>query len=98
MEDFEIDFDNYLTTSEIQDKYSISRSTLYRWEKKGLLGEVKRTPGGHRRYTTKQIERAIKIKNGEIETKKYKEEKETGDEVDFGEIIETSSEDEDRPF
>jgi hypothetical protein len=62
MDEFDLDLNDYLTPSEAQDKFNVHPRTLKRWEEKGLLGDVKRTPGGHRRYTSDQIENAIKRK------------------------------------
>jgi excisionase family DNA binding protein len=45
-----------LRTSEICKLYSISRRTLYRWIKSGMISVV-RTPGGHLRFDIDEVER-----------------------------------------
>ncbi len=53
-------------TSEICDKYDISRATLFRWESQGILDGVERDWRGWRLYTEtnlKTIDRIIRGKN-----------------------------------
>jgi len=46
--------DNYLTATEIKQKYRLSIAGLLHWEPQGVLHPV-RTPGGHRRYSEPEI-------------------------------------------
>lgn len=53
-------------TSEICDKYDISRATLFRWESQGILDGVERDWRGWRLYTEgnlKTIDKIIRGKN-----------------------------------
>ncbi len=45
----------YLRPNEVRSKYKISHTTLFDWEKRGLVMPQK-TPGGHRRYKAADIE------------------------------------------
>ena len=46
----------------IEAGHTSARMVRY-WEDKGLLGTVERSDGGHRRYTSEQIDRARWIGN-----------------------------------
>lgn len=54
-----------MRTSEVKEKYNITRLTLYKWEQEGLIDPA-RTPGGHRRYSQAELEDLLGI---EVRTK-----------------------------
>ncbi|MFW6115906.1 MAG: MerR family DNA-binding transcriptional regulator, partial [Chloroflexota bacterium] len=54
--------DKYLRTSEVKEKCSITRLTLYKWEQEGLIDPA-RTPGGHRRYSQGELEDLLGIES-----------------------------------
>jgi len=47
-----------LSASQVKFRYGISRMTLYRWERRGLLRAL-RTPGGKKRWRSEDIERLL---------------------------------------
>lgn len=49
----------WVTIADASRFLGVSRDTLRRWEKKGTLIS-RRTVGGHRRYSRKQLERALR--------------------------------------
>jgi len=51
-----------LRTSEVKERYNITRLTLYKWEQEGLIDPA-RTPGGHRRYSQAELEDLLGIKS-----------------------------------
>jgi DNA-binding transcriptional MerR regulator len=51
-------------TSEICDKYDISRATLFRWESQGILEGVERDWRGWRLYTESNLKAIDKIIRG----------------------------------
>jgi DNA-binding transcriptional MerR regulator len=51
-------------TSEICDKYDISRATLFRWESQGILDGVERDWRGWRLYTESNLKTIDKIIRG----------------------------------
>ncbi len=51
-------------TSEICDKYDISRATLFRWESQGILSGVERDWRGWRLYTESNLKTIDKIIRG----------------------------------
>jgi adenine-specific DNA-methyltransferase len=51
-------------TSEICDKYDISRATLFRWESQGILDGVERDWRGWRLYTENNLKAIDKIIRG----------------------------------
>jgi DNA-binding transcriptional MerR regulator len=51
-------------TSEICDKYDISRATLFRWESQGILEGVERDWRGWRLYTESNLKTIDKIIRG----------------------------------
>jgi site-specific DNA-methyltransferase (adenine-specific) len=57
-EENELDKKILLTTEEAAGYLGISRSTLYRMEKRGLISSS-RTPGGQRRFTRESLERYL---------------------------------------
>jgi DNA-binding transcriptional MerR regulator len=44
-----------LTIGDLTQKYRVSSESLRNWEKQGLLPPAKRTPGGHRRYSSEHV-------------------------------------------
>lgn len=51
-----------LTFEDVWDVYRISRSTLLKWEKTGVLKKVVKLPNsGHRRYLIDDLELALGI-------------------------------------
>ena len=73
--------DRYLRTSEVKEKYNITRLTLYKWEQEGLIDPA-RTPGGHRRYSQAELEDLLGIEShtrqggcvyGRVSTRKQKD-------------------------
>ena len=73
--------DRYLRTSEVKEKYNITRLTLYKWEQEGLIDPA-RTPGGHRRYSQAELEDVLGIEShtkqggclyGRVSTRKQKD-------------------------
>jgi len=70
-----------LRTSEVKEKYNITRLTLYKWEQEGLIDPA-RTPGGHRRYSQAELEDLLGIEShtrqggcvyGRVSTRKQKD-------------------------
>lgn len=60
---------NDMTIGEVASKFSISQDTLRFYEKKGLIGPIKKTSGGIRSYNEEDIRRIEFIKcmrNAEI--------------------------------
>lgn len=51
--------DRYLTTRQLCAIFQVNRSTLWRWEKKGLLPKGTRPANGHLRYSASQIDAGI---------------------------------------
>jgi putative resolvase len=49
-----------MTFKQVKEKYNVSRATLLKWEKEGILQPVK-TPKGTRRYLQKDIEKAFNL-------------------------------------
>jgi len=54
----------YITPKEVKDKYEVSYTTLRRWEAEGKLG-TRKTPGGNRRYNSKDVGRIFGEPEGE---------------------------------
>ena len=50
--------DKYLTAKQLSDKLQVNRTTIWRWEKAGLVKSVK--AGGVRRYPPDTIEKLSK--------------------------------------
>lgn len=70
-----------MRTSEVKEKYNITRLTLYKWEQEGLIDPA-RTPGGHRRYSQAELEDLLGIEShtrqggcvyGRVSTRKQKD-------------------------
>ena len=70
-----------MRTSEVKEKYNITRLTLYKWEQEGLIDPAK-TPGGHRRYSQAELEDLLGIEAhtkqggcvyGRVSTRKQKD-------------------------
>jgi excisionase family DNA binding protein len=53
-----------LRTSEICKLYSISRRTLYRWIRLGMVNVV-RTPGGHLRFDVDEVKKLFSEKKNQ---------------------------------
>jgi len=49
-----------LRQAEVEERYRVSRSTLHRWLKEGVLTNH-RTKGGHRRYESDELEKILSI-------------------------------------
>ena len=49
-----------LRQSEVEQKYRLSKTTLHRWIRMGVLTEH-RTAGEHRRYDSAEIERVLSV-------------------------------------
>ena len=47
-----------LKIKEIQEQYKIGKTTLMDWERQGIIKAL-RTPGNHRRYFQKDIEKLL---------------------------------------
>jgi excisionase family DNA binding protein len=45
----------YLSTQQVEERFSVTRQTLIRWVKNGKLSDF-RTAGGHRRYSVNELE------------------------------------------
>lgn len=54
----------YYTTQEIADEIGVHVSSVYSWEKKGLLVPAKKTPTGRRFYSEAQMDA---IRNNDFE-------------------------------
>lgn len=54
----------YYTTQEIADEIGVHVSSVYSWEKKGLLVPAKKTPTGRRFYSEDQMQA---IRNNDFE-------------------------------
>jgi len=48
-----------LSPKQIEQEFGFSRADLLRWEQNGVLADIRRTQGGHRRYTRDAIEMAV---------------------------------------
>ena len=48
--------DCFLTTEQMCQIFQVHRTTLWRWEKKGLLSKGVRPANGHLRYSAAQLE------------------------------------------
>lgn len=48
-------FEPLLTTAKAAALIGVDPKTLARWDKAGKLGQIARTPGGHRRYRESQL-------------------------------------------
>ena len=55
-----------LTGKQIHQTYGISKTTLRKWEREGLL-TPRKTPNGIRRYKKEDIENILKTPTGDIE-------------------------------
>ena len=44
-----------LTIGDLTRKFGVSSESLRNWEKQNLLPPAKRTPGGHRRYSSEHV-------------------------------------------
>lgn len=54
-----------LTQEEVFQKYKISRTTLLKWETKGILKNVVKLPeSGHRRYLISELDTLLGIQEG----------------------------------
>ena len=51
-----------ITIKEVSEKFSLSKDTLRFYEKKGLIGPVKKTSGGIRNYDEEDLARIEFIK------------------------------------
>jgi excisionase family DNA binding protein len=49
------DFDDLLRPREVAELLGVTRPTVARWAREGLLKPVARTPGGHRRYRRGEV-------------------------------------------
>lgn len=49
--------DDLLTPDQIADIYQVSRQTVGRWARDGTLPTAARTPGGHRRFRRRDVQR-----------------------------------------
>lgn len=58
-----------LRQSEVEQKYRISKTTLHKWIKEGVLTDH-RTVGGHRRYDSAELEKLLSISEGMTVTDK----------------------------
>jgi len=47
-----------LRQREVMRLYNVSKRSLLRWVRQGILSEI-RTPGGHKRYIKEEIERVL---------------------------------------
>ena len=56
----------YMSTSQVSEKYDLHRQTLLGQEKRGVIGEPPRTPGGKRRYPERMIRDALGLTLGDI--------------------------------
>jgi excisionase family DNA binding protein len=54
--------DEYLTATEIADIYKVSRFTVDRWAREGLIPVAVLTPGGQRRFRLADVEEALSPK------------------------------------
>lgn len=57
-----------LRQSEVKNIYSISKTTLHRWIREGILTNY-RTVGGHRRYDSKEIEAILSVSGDKYKRK-----------------------------
>lgn len=55
----------YLTRSQVAELFGVSPHTVTRWAKEGRLPSVL-TPGGHRRYPRKSVERLVQELRQEV--------------------------------
>ena len=58
--------ESYLSLKEAADQLGVHPVTLRRWAESGKI-QVVRTPGGHRRFSTSEIERLKRLDSGEAE-------------------------------
>ena len=65
----EINGEVYYTTSEICGETGISRPTLFRWLRQGVLKEIRKDRRGWRLFTEEELN-TIKAETGKIDVKK----------------------------
>ncbi len=82
--------DRTYTTAEVCDMFGISKSTLFRWEREGLLPKIDRDIDGHRRYSREQI-RAISKRQKVKLKRRYAQATESDDDEYLDEIQEMIS-------
>lgn len=54
--------EEYLTASQFAKEIGVHKNSLYNWEHTGKLKPHHKTPGGHNRYTKKQVTEFLKKK------------------------------------
>ncbi|MDY6862949.1 MAG: hypothetical protein SVR08_11905 [Spirochaetota bacterium] len=52
---------NLIRTKQVLENLpNITKTTLYAWEKKGIIVPVARTPGGHKIWDMKDVEKLVR--------------------------------------
>ena len=76
------------TTAEVCEMFNLSKSTLFRWEREGVLPPIPREIGGQRKYGQEHL-RLISERQKEKLKRSYAQIAESGDEDSYWEISET---------
>lgn len=75
------------TTAEVCEMFNISKSTLFRWEREGILPSIPRDIGGQRKYGQASL-RLISERQKEKLGRRFEQIAEDGDEDSYWEISE----------
>ena len=78
------------STAEICEMFNISKSTLFRWEREGLLPSIPRDISGQRKYGPEHL-RLISERQKEKLGRRFEQIAEDGDEESYWEISEALS-------
>ena len=76
------------TTAEVCEMFNISKSTLFRWERDGVLPSIPRDISGQRRYTQEHLHLISKRQNEKL-GRRFEQIAEQGDEDSYWAISET---------
>jgi len=79
--------DRIYSTAEVYEMFGISKSTLFRWEREGVLPPIPRDISGQRRYGQEHL-RIISERQKEKLGRRYQQVAEQGDEENSWEILE----------
>ena len=79
--------EKFYTTAEVCEMFNISKSTLFRWERDGLLQSIPRDISGQRKYGQEHL-RQISERQKEKLGRRYLQIAENGDEESYWEISE----------